>query len=259
MVHSRGMQVESETPKGTIRASNVETAIFFETPQQLYARIFRDLRPRTPLPTIDVRYRRYANANSSIRLAEGNLVVSIADVLEGAPAPVSEALAYILLSKLFRKPIPAIYQHRYRLWMNRRDVRRSVHLLRQVRGRKLMDDPQGEYYHLEEVFEELNHRHFHGLLARPALGWSRQRSRTRLGHFDPSHNVIVLSRIMDSAAAPRLVVDYVMFHEMLHLLHPEEHAGSRRRIHTRDFREAEKQFPQLREAKKALQELISRR
>ena len=42
---------------------------------------------------------------------------------------------------------------------------------------------------------------------------------------------------------------------MLHLLHPVDHAGVRRRVHTREFKEAEKKFPRLKEAKEALKRL----
>ena len=47
------------------------------------------------------------------------------------------ALAFILVGKLFRKPVADAYSHRYRLWLNRSDVRRQVSLLRRVRGRNL--------------------------------------------------------------------------------------------------------------------------
>jgi hypothetical protein len=76
-----------------------------------------------------------------------------------------------------------------------------------------------------------------------------------LGHFDPSHNAIIISRIFDRAAAPRLALEYVMFHEMLHLRHPVDHNGARRRVHTREFREAEKEFDRLPEAKEILKRL----
>src|SRR5207247_11407501 len=114
-----------------------------------YARVLKDLKPRTPLPDIRVEYRRYANANSSIRLEEGRLTVKIADILEGAPAPILEALAYILLGKLYRRPIPARYTHRYRLYLNRRDMRQKMQLVRQIRGRKFVSGPQGQSPDLE--------------------------------------------------------------------------------------------------------------
>jgi hypothetical protein len=233
----------------------VQSALLFETPEQIYSRVFRELRPRTPLPSFVIHYRRFANANSFIRMREGTVEVRITDVLQGAPAPIQEALAWILLAKLFRREIPPAWADRYRRWMNRSDVRRHLHLLRQTRGRKYISGPQGEHHNLDSLFEELNQRFFHGLMGRPELGWSRTVSRRLLGHFDPSHNAIIISRIFDSPAVPRLALEYVMFHEMLHLQHPVDHSGARRCVHTRDFRAAEKQFPQLKEAKAILKTL----
>src|SRR5271156_6612736 len=192
----------------------VETASL--TPQEIYAKVFRQMRPRTPIPLISVQFRRYANASAKLKLEEGVLEVRIADTLAGAPDGVMEALAEILLSKLFRRPVPAHCNERYRRYLNRRDVRRNLDLVRQIRGRKRIDPPQGECYHLDEIFEDLNFRYFHGLMARPVLGWSPNASRTMLGHYDPPHNAIVLSRILDRPQMPRLVVEYVLYHEMLH-------------------------------------------
>ena len=224
-------------------------------PVEIYARVFREMRPRTPLPEIRVEFRRYANANAQVQLSDGTLLVRLADTLEGAPDDVLEALAEILLSKLFRRPVPAASNDRYRRYLNRRDVRRNLDLVRQIRGRKRLEHPQGHHYDLQRMFEDLNFRYFFGLMAQPRLGWSPHASRTMLGHYDPSHNAIVLSRILDRAEAPRLAVEYVLFHEMLHLRFPAEHNGGRRCVHTKAFKEAEKQFENLREAKALLKRL----
>jgi hypothetical protein len=235
--------------------SGFQSALLFESPEEIYARVFREFKPRTPLPSIAVEFCRFANADSFIRMESGAIHVRISDLLEGAPAPVSEALAYILLGKLFRRPAARIYAHRYRLYLNRRDMRRQMHLVRQIRGRKFVSGPQGSHYNLEAVFEALNAAHFQGLLARPQLGWSRAASRNRLGHFDPSHNAIVISRIFDSPTVPELALEYVMFHEMLHLRYPVDHTRARRRVHTHEFHQAEKQFVKLKEAKEILKKL----
>lgn len=232
-----------------------QSALFFETPAEIYGRVWRELKPRTPLPEIRVEFRRYANANSSIQLSSGKLTVKIADILEGAPAPIVEALAYILIGKLFRRPTAKIYGHRYRLYLNRREIRQKLLLLRQIRGRKFVSGPKGSSRNLEEIFERLNREYFDGLLARPLLGWSRGASRSMLGHFDPSHNAIVVSRIFDDAKQPLLALEYVMFHEMLHLRYPVDHKGVRRRVHTHEFRQAERKFPRLTEAKELLKKL----
>jgi hypothetical protein len=242
-------------PENFLTPLHVESAIFFETPAEIFRRVHRTLKPRTAIPAIEVEYRRFANADSHIRMEEGAIRVRISDLLEAAPAPVTEALAYILLGKLYRKPIAPQFNHRYRLYLNRREMRKRIHQVRQARGRKVHAGPRGMFHNLEEIFEELNAAHFGGMMARPALGWSRVRSRTRLGHFDPSHNMIIISRIFDDFRTPRLALDYVMFHEMLHLHYPVDHSGARRCVHTPDFKAHEKLFPKLREAKELLKKL----
>jgi hypothetical protein len=232
-----------------------ESALLFETPVEIYTRVFRALKPRTPPPEVTVEFRRYANADCRIRLADGRLLVRLADVFEGAPAPVIEALAHILLGKLYKRPVPAIYNHRYRLFLNRREMRRQLHLVRQIRGRKYLSGPIGRHYNLTSIFEELNVRFFDGLLGQPRLSWSRGASRTLLGHFDPSHNAIIISRIFDDPKIASLAIEFVMFHEMLHLRFPVDHDRARRRIHTREFREAERAFPRLNEAKQLIKKL----
>ncbi|MGD0201247.1 MAG: SprT-like domain-containing protein [Bryobacteraceae bacterium] len=241
MLVSGGMQVERALPT--------------ETPEEIYTRVFRELKPGARPPEICLEFRRYANPDSFARLQGGELRVRMSDLIEGAPAPVLEALAFLLLGKLLRKAVPARYARRYRLYLNRRDVRRRVHLLRQIRGRKFVSGPQGEHYDLLALFEELNAAYFHGLMARPALGWSRRPSRTSLGHFDPLHNAIIISRLLDDPVLPRLVLEYVLFHEMLHLRYPVQERGSRRRVHPREFQEAEKEFPGLKQAKEMLKKL----
>lgn len=233
----------------------VDDPLGAEKVEDLYLRIFSELKPRTARPQVAIEFCRFANANSFIKLAEGKLHVRITDLLSDAPPSVMEALAWILLSKLFRKAVPPAHDHRYRVFMNRREMRSNMHEMRQTRGRKFVSGPEGHQYNLQEIFEEINFRFFHGLMSRPQLGWSRVPSRTTLGHYDPSHNAIIISKILDSPKVPRLAVEYVVFHEMLHLRYPVDHSGLRRRVHTREFRLAEREFPRFAEAKEMLKRL----
>ena len=146
-----------------------QTCLFFESVGEIYQRVFRLLKPRTPAPQFVLEYRPFASVNSFIRTEpeHGVVRVRLSDLLEGAPAPVHEALAFILLSKLYRRTIPEQYNRRYRLFLNRADVRRKMLLLRQIRGRKHVGAPGGHHYDLEEIFEDLNRRFFAGMLGRP--------------------------------------------------------------------------------------------
>jgi hypothetical protein len=238
-----------------LRPVNIESALFFETPAEIFHRVHRAIRPRTPVPAFEIEYKKFANANSDVRLDGGAIRVRITDLLEGAPAPVTEALAHILLGKLYRKPAARQYVHRYRLYLNRKDVRRQISMVRQSRGRKAHTGSQGAVHNLEQLFEDLNAKYFGGMMARPVLGWSHVRSRTRLGHFDPSHNTIIVSRVFDDPRCPRLALEYVLYHEMLHLHYPVDHSGSRRCVHTPEFKAHEKLFPHYKEARALLRHL----
>lgn len=197
----------------------------------------------------------FANVNNTIRMRKGALRVRLSDLLEGAPENVLESIAHILLAKIYRKPIEPGQVARYRRYVASRDISAKAHLVRQMRGRKRIASAKGHVYHLEEIFEDLNRRFFHGLLARPRMTWSQVRSRRSLAHYDPAHNTIVVSRIFDHLLVPLCAVEYIVYHEMLHLKHPVRLRGSRRCVHSKDFQAEEKLFPQLHQAKAFLKTL----
>ena len=222
---------------------------------KLFEESFRELRPRTDLPPLSVEFFAFANINNTIRLREGKLLVRLSDLLEGAPDTVLRAIAHILLAKMYRKPIERMHATRYRKYVQSHDIRSKAHLVRQVRGRKRMASPKGRVYDLEAIFEDLNLRLFGGMMARPQMSWSQGRARNLLGHYDPAHNAIVVSRLFDHPAVPRYAVEYIVYHEMLHLKHPVKLRGSRRCVHSAEFQAEEKLFPRVAEANAFLKRL----
>jgi predicted metal-dependent hydrolase len=219
---------------------------------EIFSAAYKDRRPHTPIPRIHIRFYPFVSINNTIRLREGELYVRLSDLLESAPDSILHAIAHILLAKLYRKPIDRAHSARYRRYIASHDVSAKARLVRQLRGRKHIHSARGHHYHLEELFEDLNRRFFHGLMGRPQLTWSRDHARSRLGHYDPAHNAIVISRVFDHPRVPRYVVEYILFHEMLHLKHPVKLRGSRRCVHSKEFLEEEKLFPELAHAKKFL-------
>jgi len=215
----------------------------------------RQLRPGTAAPELEVEFFAFANVNNTIRLREGRLLVRLSDLLEGAPDTVVRAIAHILLAKLYRKPINSAHAARYRRYVSSHDLSRKAHLVRQMRGRKRIASAQGHTFDLDEIFEDLNQRFFYGLLGRPRLTWSSNDARSNLGHYDPAHNTIVISRLFDRPQVPRYAVEYIVYHEMLHLKHPVKLRGSRRCVHPRAFMDDEKLFPDLERAKAILKRL----
>lgn len=206
------------------------------------------MRPEALLPELKIEFFAFANINNTIRLRQGRLLVRLSDLLEGAPEGVVRAIAHILLAKMYRKPVDRGQAARYRKYVGSHEVVGKAHLVRQMRGRKLLNSPRGKVYDLDVIFDELNFRFFHGLLGRPRMSWSPTKTRRILGHYDPAHNAIVISRIFDHPAVPRYAVEYIVYHEMLHLKHPVRLRGSRRCVHPAEFQAEEKLFPQLKAA-----------
>ena len=207
------------------------------------------------MPEIEVRFFAFANINNTVRLRDNKLLFRISDLLEGAPESVLHAIAHILIAKVYRKDIDPGHAARYRRFVGSRAISEKAHLVRQMRGRKRIEGPVGNVYHLDEIFEELNTKFFYGLMARPSMTWSQNSARNLLGHYDPAHNAIVVSRVFDDVRVPRYVVEYIVYHEMLHLKHPVKLKGSRRCVHSKQFQEEEKLFPHLEEVKKFLKRL----
>ncbi len=215
---------------------------------QIFEQEYRNLRPRAPMPPFRIKFRRFVSLNTTIRLREEMLHVSLSDILEGAPESVLRAIAHILIAKIYKKPIDPGHNNRYKRFQYSEPVARRTEQTRSVRGAKRILGPEGHYYHLDKVFDELNERFFQNLLGRPTLTWSEHHARRLLGHYDAAHNTIVVSKIFDRPSSPRYAIEYLLYHEMLHLKHPVSVRGTRRCVHSPAFRADEKRFPQLKEA-----------
>ena len=222
---------------------------------EIFQETYDELRPGACLPELKIEFFAFANVNNTIRLRNGRLLVRLSDLLEGAPDAVLRAIAHILLAKMYRRPINRGQSARYRKYVASHEIVRKAHLVRQMRGRKRLHSPRGHFYDLDAIFEELNTRFFHGLMARPRMSWSHTKTRRILGHYDPAHNAIIISRIFDHPAVPRYVAEYIVYHEMLHLRHPVKLRGSRRCVHSAEFQAEEKLFPRAADANAFLRRL----
>jgi predicted metal-dependent hydrolase len=222
---------------------------------EIFQDTYRELRPAASVPELKIEFFAFANVNNTIRLRDGRLLVRLSDLLEGAPDSVLRAIAHILLAKMYRQPIDRGQAARYRRYVASHEIVRKTHLVRQMRGRKRLRPARGHFYDLDEVFEKLNTRFFHGLMARPRMSWSQAKTRRILGHYDPAHNAIIISRVFDHLAVPAYVLEYIVYHEMLHLKHPVKLRGSRRCVHSAEFQAEEKLFPHAAEANQFLKRL----
>ncbi len=210
--------------------------------ERLFQRIYTRLGCQGRPPRFVVDYHPYSNLTHTIRLRDDTAYVRLSDALGGAPRVIVEAVAAVLLSRLYRRRAPAELLETYRHFSYAHSTRRRLLQLRQLRGRRMEHRPAGKHHDLQLLFDRLNRQYFNGALVAPRLAWSRRAWRTQLGCFDPALSQIVMSRQLDRPDVPGYVVAYVLYHEMLHVKHPVRFARCRRESHSAGFRKEEKCF-----------------
>lgn len=108
---------------------------------------------------------------------------------------------------------------------------------------------------LAESFNRINSEYFSGMLERPNLVWG-QDSLRKLGHFEYATNTILISNIF--RGEPQ-IMDYVMYHEMLHKKQGRKITKSGRSIHhDRKFHEEERKFRD-KDAERKLREFVRKK
>jgi hypothetical protein len=224
-----------------------------------FADAFRHLGGSRGVPSIDVRFYPYAGLRHTIRLRSGRVYVRLSDICKDSSPDVLRALAWILVSRLLGKRVPAIHDRVYREYSFTPAVMRASDLARRGRGRKYISSAQGEVYNLDRMFAKLNRKFFEGELAKPALTWSQRRTRNILGHHDHIYDSITISKTLDSADVPEWFVEYILYHEMLHIKHPARLINGRRYYHTSAFRLDERRFPHYEQAQRWLEQLALQR
>ncbi len=216
--------------------------------ENFYREAFQIINGKAPTPEIKVKFYPYIGINHTIRLREKKVFVRLAEVCRDLPLAAQRALAFILVAKLFRKKVSPQASEIYRASINNQDLRERVTANKRARGRKIITTAAGEFYDLREIFRHLNQIYFDGKISEPVLSWSAQKTFRILGHHDSAHETIVVSRSLDSKRVPKYVVEFVVFHEMLHIFHPTIHRNGRRYNHTPAFRRDEQQFAYFEEA-----------
>ncbi|MBE9007708.1 M48 family peptidase [Fortiea sp. LEGE XX443] len=123
----------------------------------------------------------------------------------------------------------------------------------------IAENPQGNFYNLNELFDKLNYEYFAAHLVKPRLVWSQIKTYRKFGHYEPARDRVVISTTLDSANVPEFVAGFVLYHELLHKHHGTKWVNGKRMVHTTEFRTDEKKFKLYAEADGWLKKLTSNR
>ena len=225
---------------------------------KLYEGAFRWYDPKRKMPEIVVSFYPYVGINHTIRIREGRIFVRISEICREMPLNSHKGLAYILIGKLMRKKIPLGAREIYSVYVKTTEIREKATENKRAKGRKVVTTSKGLVYDLDEIFARLNEQYFAGQIPAPALTWSANKTYRILGHHDATHDHIAISRSLDTKDTPGYVVEYVVFHEMLHIHHPTKHVNGRRYNHTAAFKRDEQKFAYYAEAERWIERNVRR-
>ena len=219
--------------------------------RRMFTRIGCEGRP----PHFLVEFYPYSSLTLTIRTRDEAVYVRLSDLLQRAPMEVLEGATALLLARVYRRRAPRKLVEPYLRYARSQRTRGRIARMRSRRVRPASTPAQGRHFDLQALFDRLNREYFAGVLARPRIGWSKRSWRRQFGCYDPGPNQIVLNRRLDRPGIPQIVVENVLFHEMLHVKHPTRRSGCTLVSHSSGFREEERRFAEFATARKYLDRL----
>ena len=130
--------------------------------------------------------------------------------------------------------------------------------------RQLNLEHEGKYFDLREIFDALNARFFRGKLRGYKVVWGRRRKRRPKEYFvfgtiQEEDRIIRSNPRLDQPFVPLWFLRYVLYHEMLHSVVPDEILpDGRRRVHTAEFYRREREYPGYYRARRWEEENLAR-
>ena len=207
---------------------------------QLIKEAFEKLYPNKDFNyNIKVKYSaRFKPYNANVKYTKNNLEFSLSKQWKHISKDIVVGLIQSLLLKVFNDKKQTINIDLYNSFI------RNLH----ISIPKQKSDPI-----LESSFNRVNKKYFYNLVEIPNLEWGNH-SKRKLGSYDYHTDTISISRIFLDAE-PELL-DYIIYHEMLHKRLKFKNKANRNYHHTKEFKTKEKEFESHKEMEKKIRLLI---
>jgi hypothetical protein len=205
---------------------------------------FRGLWPEKELDyDFSIKYSgKFRGYNANVRMLRSKIMFSLSRNWRPISRDIKIGLLQELLARLFKEKRTTSSIDLYHIFL------KKVH----IAIPKTASHP-----FLEESFERVNDRLFAGMMEKPNLRWSD--STRKLGSYDYGSDTITISTMLENTAEDTDLIDYVMYHELLHKKYKFSSKNGRMAYHTKEFRKSEKAFPDSAEIEKRLRMLRPRR
>lgn len=117
---------------------------------------------------------------------------------------------------------------------------------------------RGRFYDLGEIFERVNHDYFGGKMEKPVIRWTSGVNRRRMGWYKVNEDLLEVNLGLDRKSVPVYVLEFIMYHELLHKYVGVKQVHGRVLAHTAEFRQLERQFQKYDEAEAFLSRRFGR-
>jgi predicted metal-dependent hydrolase len=173
--------------------------------------------------------RRLSNFNANIKLERNKISVNLNLQWKDIDNEIKIGLIQTLLLKLFKNKITTQNIDIYNNFI------KNIPILTP----KTKSDPK-----LESSFNRVNQHFFQDTIEQPNLTWGTA-SRRKLASYNFHDDTVSVSTIFQEARNE--VLDYLMYHELLHKHHKFNHKNGRSHFHTPNFKSDEDLYPQRKE------------
>ena len=203
---------------------------------------FKRLYPNKEFPYFaKIKYsRKFKDYNANVRLYKNQLELGLSKSWRSINKEIRIGLIQSLLLKIFNDKKNTTNIDIYNIFI------KKLH----ISAPKTKSNPI-----LEESFSRVNEKYFYGLIERPNLCWGSHSTR-KLGSYEYQTDTIIISRIFEKEEIELL--DYVMYHELLHKKHKFSCKNGRNYHHTKFFKQAENQFENIKKVESKLKLLASK-
>lgn len=184
--------------------------------------------------------RRLSNFNANIKLEQKKISVHMNLKWKNIDAEIKIGLIQHLLLKIFNQKKTTQNIDIYNNFVKNIDILTP----------KTNADPP-----LEASFNRVNKNFFSNQIEQPNLGWGQNAFR-KLASYNFHSDTIVVSKIFKEAEEE--ILDYLIYHELLHKQFKFKFKNGRSSFHSREFREAEKTYPNYNEIEKKLNQITKK-
>ncbi|VVB71050.1 Uncharacterised protein [uncultured archaeon] len=193
-----------------------------------------------------VDFKDYSSLRATLKKRGGGYYFTVAKEFKNTDISVQIGLYCHLFEKLFGKKFSEAdsYVKVYKKFIKSQKAELITDHLARLNGRDVLID-KGKFHNLDRLLNQVCTAYsisFNGLVS-----YSKEKSFRRLGFYDSARNRIVISKSLDDERVPPYVVEFVLYHELLHSIIDVEFKA-KRIVHSKRFKEAEDKFKYKKES-----------